>query len=57
MAVEDALQVQAEIVRRGGATVEEIARALGKRMDFVLTAVAYLAKADMVRLPEIAPRG
>lgn len=57
MAVEDALAVQAEVIRSGGATVEDIARAMGRRVDFVLTAVAYLAKADLVRLPVIGPRG
>jgi hypothetical protein len=57
MAVEDALAVQAEVIRSGGATVEDIARVMGRRVDFVLTAVAYLAKADLVRLPVIGPRG
>jgi alpha-maltose-1-phosphate synthase len=54
--VEDALAVQAEVIRTGGATAEDIALAMGRRIDFVLTAIAYLAKADLVRLPVIGPR-
>jgi glycosyltransferase involved in cell wall biosynthesis len=57
MAAEDALAIYAEVVRAGETTPEAIARALGRKLDFVLTAVAYLAKADFLRLPEIAPRG
>jgi hypothetical protein len=57
MAAEDALAVYAEVLRAGATTPEAIARALGRKLDFVLTAVAYLAKADFLRLPEIGPRG
>jgi hypothetical protein len=56
MGARDALAVHAEVVRTGGATVSELARTLGGRMDFVRSAILYLAKADLVRLPEIGPR-
>ena len=56
MRPKEALVVHAEVVRTGGATVSDLARVLGRRMDFVLSAVLYLAKADLVRLPEIGPR-
>ncbi len=56
MSPRDVLSVHAEIVRTGGMTVSAIAEALDRRMDFVMSAVLYLAKADRVRLPEIGPR-
>jgi hypothetical protein len=53
---DEALAVHAEIVRLPGVTVADLARLMNRRMDFVVTAVMYLAKADLVRLPPIGPR-
>lgn len=57
MTTEDALAIHAEVTRTSGTTAAAIAQTLDRRLDFVLTAVMYLAKADFVRLPQIAPRG
>jgi glycosyltransferase involved in cell wall biosynthesis len=57
MTPEDALAIHAEVMRTGGTTSAAMAQTLDRRLDFVLTAVMYLAKADFVRLPQITPRG
>lgn len=56
LTVEDALAVQAEVIRAGETTPALIAARLERRVEFIMAAVMYLAKADFLRLPGIAPR-
>ena len=56
MSLQDALAVHDEVVRTGGTTPADIARSLDRTLPAVMAAVLYLAKADLLRLPEIGPR-
>jgi starch synthase len=56
ISVKEALDLHGLVVRLPGVTVADLARIMNRRMDFVVTAVLYLAKADLVRLPVIGPR-
>ena len=56
MSLQDALAVHGEVVRTGGTTPADIARSLDRGLPAVMAAVLYLAKADLLRLPEIGPR-
>lgn len=57
MSIDDALSVHAEVMRAGVTTPAEIAARLNRSMEFTLSAVAYLAKGDFLRLDPIKPRG
>jgi len=56
MSAGDALAVHAEVLRAGVTTPADIAARLNRSIEFVLSAVAYLAKGDFLRMDDIAPR-
>ncbi len=56
MSADDALAVHAEVLRAGVTTPADIATRLQRSIEFVLSAVAYLAKGDFLRMEEIDPR-
>ncbi len=56
MSAEDALAVHAEVIRAGVTTPATIAARLNRSIEFTLSAVAYLAKGDFLRLDPITPR-
>jgi hypothetical protein len=56
MSAEDALAVHAEVMRAGVTTPAAIAARLTRSIEFTLSAVAFLAKGDFLRLDPIAPR-
>jgi len=52
----EALTVHADVMQAGPTTPAEIAGRLGRRIEFVMSAVLLLAKADLLRLPGVEPR-